>query len=172
MILKHSVIRLFVLIILNYHAISLSTSYTGANATVFVPAKEDCELIKIPFCKNLPYNQTSKLNLNGRINQNQVLNELTRYERLYKLNCSIFFESFICNYHLPLCTIRPLLPCYELCKRVKNDCLAILNQNNYDWPDELECRQFRTYEETRMCFLPRNFGQSSTITIAHRQKSH
>ena len=129
--------------------------------------KEDCELIRISFCYNLPYNLTSKLNLNTRINQNQILNKLTKYERLYKLNCSIFFESFICNYHLPTCSIKPLLPCNELCTSVKNDCLSILNQNNYDWPDELDCNQFDTYEKTRICFVSPNFFEKIQTTTSN-----
>ena len=91
---------------------------------------------------------------------------------MYKWNCSIFFEPFICNYYLPYCSIKPLLPCNELCTRVKNDYLSILNQNNYDWPDELDCEQFDTYETTEKCFAPPNFfDETPTTTSNSTQKN-
>ena len=120
------------------------------------PKRESCEQIEVPFCRNLPYTRTSKFDADGRrIDQRLIINELTKYELFFKFNCSSFFESFICSYHLPLCSVHPLLPCRELCQQVRRDCFQAITENHFDWPDELECHKFQAYKETRMCFKPK-----------------
>lgn len=118
---------------------------------------EKCEEIRVPLCRNLPYTRTSKLNAYGRVDQSRIIDDLSKYEHYFKLNCSTFFESFVCSYHLPLCSTHSLLPCSELCQQVHRDCSQAITA----WPSELECDKFPAYKKTKMCFKPKELDQAA-----------
>lgn len=152
MILKLPVFVLALLIVVSQHASAETlVSMRVRNEHIATAKNEKCEDIRVPLCRHLPY---TRFNTNGdRVDQNQILNELSKYEHYFKLNCSAFFESFICSYHLPLCSKYQLLPCKELCQQVQRDCSPEIAEN--EWPDELKCHKFQAYKDTRMCFKPK-----------------
>lgn len=145
-------VYLFVLAVLSQQVSAgklLSYRVTGESAF----DEAECKDIDIPLCNRLPYNRTSKNNLYGEIETEQVLEELAKYDRLFKFKCSVFLELLVCSYYLPICASKPLLPCKELCHIVQNDCEPQLNANNFHWPDELDCDKFVTHQETKLCFM-------------------
>ena len=124
-----------------------------------VPQK--CQPINLPFCNILPYNVTKLPNQLKQETQAAVKASLDTEEikTLVRTNCSDSLVFFLCAFHLPICIEefnRPILPCRSLCEKVRSDCLPTIKRFGRDWPIDVDCNKFLTYERN-VCVKPEVF---------------
>ncbi|XP_078383094.1 uncharacterized protein LOC144665681 isoform X2 [Oculina patagonica] len=83
-----------------------------------------CEPIRIPLCKNMPYNSVQFPNLLKHQTQEEAMLVASELVPLVKAGCSSSMESFLCSVLAPPCngTQKPIPPCKGLCKRATKTC--------------------------------------------------
>lgn len=116
-----------------------------------------CEPVKIPMCKFMPYNMTRMPNhLHHSTQQNAVL-AIEPYQELVDTNCSDRLVFFLCSMFAPICTVQfqqdPIPPCRRVCERARKGCEPIMNHYNVSWPDALDCQRLPMYERG-VCISP------------------
>ncbi|KAK9879425.1 hypothetical protein WA026_006493 [Henosepilachna vigintioctopunctata] len=119
-----------------------------------LPHHDKCQPITVPFCKDIPYNQTIMPNILGHATQEEAGLLVHQLFPLVKINCSVHFQFFMCSVFLPVCTIleHPLPPCRPLCLAVKDGCEGIMTKFGFDWPQYLACEQYpMTSSSDRLC---------------------
>ncbi|XP_059480287.1 frizzled-7-like [Neocloeon triangulifer] len=127
-----------------------------------------CEPLKVPFCQDLPYNQTFVPTIqNLQMTQEDVDYELNYYSSLVNANCSAGLRLFVCSVYAPVCSALEsrIPPCRSLCLSALNDCHSFMNQTNFDWPDILDCDKFPADDDGSACLsnegVKNNFSASS-----------
>ncbi|VEN48600.1 unnamed protein product [Callosobruchus maculatus] len=123
-------------------ALHSSTRITDSEDSI--PKHGKCQTITIPFCNNIPYNETYLPNILGHQTQDEAGMEVHQYFPLLKINCSVDIQFFLCSVFVPVCTIldRPLPPCRSLCLSARHGCEEFMNQFSFRWPDFLNCDNF------------------------------
>lgn len=128
--------------------------------------KNKCELIKIDYCKSLPYNATQLPNLLGHRTQDDAGQDITSFMPLVKIKCSPDLEFFLCTLYFPLCTILefPLPPCRHVCESARV-CEEYLKQFEISWPEAFECSKFPENTNNALCVSDPNSSTTATPTI-------
>ncbi|XP_046907304.1 uncharacterized protein LOC124488630 [Hypomesus transpacificus] len=111
---------------------------------VSIPAQQEpCELITVPMCQNLSYNQTTMPNTLGHKSQSEVTVQIAALEPLVKSVCSAELRFFLCSVHTPQCVEGVAQrPCRSLCERVRQQCQSLLEKPGMSWPHQLTCDSF------------------------------
>lgn len=134
-----------------------STSISSMNG---FSSTRKCELITIPMCKNLDYNQTVFPNLLGHTTQSEANPAISQFNPLIKVKCSEDIRLFLCTVYAPVCTVleKPIQPCRELCLSAKNGCESLMKKFGFQWPEQLDCNKFPV---TDLC-VGKNSSESSS----------
>ncbi|XP_062264422.1 frizzled-7-like [Platichthys flesus] len=108
------------------------------------PRRSSCEPITIPLCTDISYTETIMPNLLGHNTQEEAGREMSQFDPLLKTKCSRELRFFLCSMYAPVCTVleEAIPPCRSLCKRVKKRCQKRMNKFGYQWPDQLNCKNF------------------------------
>jgi len=130
-------------IIIQILALALVGAAKATRSSVY-KMNDRCETIKIPICKDIPYNQTMFPNLMGNHEQDEAATQIHQYHPLIKIKCSADIQLFLCSMYAPLCTIldKPLKPCRDLCESARKGCESLMKKFGYNWPDAFDCSKF------------------------------
>lgn len=117
-----------------------------------------CESVKIPLCRNMPYNRTRMPNLMHHSTQENAILAVEQYEVLAKTSCSEMIVFYLCSLYAPICTgmdfqTDAVPPCRSVCERVKTDCEPLLNRYNVSWPEAFDCSELPQYDRG-VCITP------------------
>jgi len=128
-----------------------------------LPHHERCEPITIPFCQEMPYNQTIMPNLLNQQKQEDAGLEVHVYFPLVKVNCSPDLQFFLCSVYAPVCTVLdyPIPPCRSLCLSAKNGCEGLMNRFGFQWPEGLDCNKYPSPQDGKICV-----GENKTSSSA------
>ncbi|XP_046552405.1 secreted frizzled-related protein 3-like [Haliotis rubra] len=123
----------------------------------FIDRLEQCEPIKIPQCRSMPYNMTRMPNLHRHSSQENARLAFERFELLLNQNCSETLLFFLCSIYVPICTISfqpdPIPPCKGVCEKARAGCEPVMNAYNVSWPEALDCSRLPRYERG-VCVSP------------------
>ncbi|XP_056374408.1 secreted frizzled-related protein 4 [Hyla sarda] len=116
-----------------------------------------CETVRIPMCKEMPWNITRMPNhLHHSTQENAVL-AIEQYQELVDINCSPVLSFFLCAMYAPICTLEflhdPIKPCKSVCQRAKDGCEPIMKRYNHSWPENLACDDLPIYDRG-VCISP------------------
>ncbi|MEE6465760.1 hypothetical protein FKM82_006678 [Ascaphus truei] len=116
-----------------------------------------CETVRIPMCRNMPWNITRMPNhLHHSTQENAVL-AIEQYQELVEINCSPVLSFFLCAMYAPICTLEflhdPIKPCKSVCQRAKDGCEPIMKRYNHSWPENLACDDLPVYDRG-VCISP------------------
>lgn len=105
---------------------------------------EKCELITIPLCKDIQYNQTIMPNLLNHQKQDDAGLEVHQFFPLVKVQCSTYLKFFLCTMYAPVCTMldEAIPPCRSLCIQARTGCETLMNRFGFQWPETLDCQKF------------------------------
>ncbi|XP_064101710.1 secreted frizzled-related protein 3-like [Macrobrachium nipponense] len=116
-----------------------------------------CEEIKIPMCRNMPYNLTRLPNLLHHSTQENAQLAVDQFELLRWTKCSDQLEFFLCSMYAPICTVEFLSeaipPCRSVCEAARKGCEPLLARFNIPWPSNLECTSLPLYDRG-VCITP------------------
>lgn len=103
-----------------------------------------CEAIRIPLCKNLPYNITIMPTILNHLNQEDAGLELSRFSSLVESQCSPYLRFFLCVIYAPVCTVleEAIPPCRSLCTKARDGCESSMERLRMGWPARLACENF------------------------------
>ncbi|XP_028414352.1 frizzled-9-like [Dendronephthya gigantea] len=124
-----------------------------------------CELLTIEPCKNLGYNMTTMPNHLGHDTQWEAGQKIVEYKPLMSVGCSGLIRHFICSAFAPMCTEDvpyPVYACRSMCERSKRDCIDILKQFGYGWPEKFKCSGFPVYGHKSVCMTPGPKGKKNS----------
>lgn len=123
-----------------------------------------CELIRIPFCMDLQYNETIMPNLLDHENQEVAGLDVHQYFPLVKVKCSPALQLFLCSLFFPLCTVldKPLPPCRSLCTSARIGCESLMNNFGFPWPDNFDCDKFPESGKSDLCFGENDTSSSTS----------
>lgn len=123
----------------------------------FIDRLEQCEPIKIPQCRSMPYNMTRMPNLLHHSSQENARLAFEQFEMLLNKNCSEALLFFLCSIYVPICTVSfqpdPIPPCKGVCEKARAGCEPIMNAYNVSWPEALDCSRLPRYERG-VCVSP------------------
>ena len=128
-------------------------------AAVYAGPIQKCELIdKDVICQCQGYNLTHFPN-DRFSSQSRAKIQFAQFENLIRTNCSPYLVTFLCSRYFPPCSpdwhnIDYILPCRELCEKVRSDCEPILQQYGAKWSQELACGTFQSINTTRSSGIP------------------
>ncbi|XP_053114862.1 secreted frizzled-related protein 4 [Hemicordylus capensis] len=116
-----------------------------------------CEPVRIPMCRNMPWNITRMPNhLHHSTQENAVL-AIEQYQELVAVGCSPVLSFFLCAMYAPICTVEflhdPIKPCKSLCQRARDGCEPIMKRYNHSWPEGLACEELPVYDRG-VCIAP------------------
>ena len=119
-------------------------SRTTALIPVSSPVTTKCEPIRVPLCRDMPYNQTVVPNLLGHRNQKNAAIEVSQFFPIVRSQCSPYIRFFLCSLYAPICTVLQdaIPPCRSLCTLAKRGCEQLMNRFGFQWPDSFECSKF------------------------------
>ncbi|ROT61709.1 hypothetical protein C7M84_020487 [Penaeus vannamei] len=105
---------------------------------------EKCEVLRIPICKDMPYNMTIVPNLLNHNSQEEAGLEVHQFVPLVDAQCSPDLQNFLCSVYAPFCNAqgRPIPPCQRFCVSARDGCETLMNQFGFRWPESLECGKY------------------------------
>ena len=128
-----------------------------SSSASFVGRLDQCEPIKIPQCRAMPYNMTKMPNLLYHNRQENAKLAFEQFEILLEQNCSDVLLFFLCSIYVPICTIAfqqdPIPPCKGVCEKARAGCEPLMNAYNVSWPEALDCSRLPRYERG-VCVSP------------------
>lgn len=122
---------------------------------VYANPLQKCEEIdKDVICQCRGYNLTYFPN-DRFTSQSRAKVQFSQFENLIRTNCSPYLVTFLCSRYFPPCnpdwpTFNYILPCRDLCEKVRSDCEPILQQFGAKWSQELTCGNFMFMNETEV----------------------
>lgn len=129
-----------------------------------------CQLISIPLCSDIAYNQTIMPNLLGHADQDQAGLEVHQFYPLVEVQCSTELRFFLCSIYAPVCTLleRAIPPCRSLCERARRGCEALMNTFGFQWPEKLRCGNFPVDGGSQICV---GFSGAEVATLPPRAQT-
>ncbi|KAM9307538.1 secreted frizzled-related protein 4 [Gastrophryne carolinensis] len=116
-----------------------------------------CETVRIPMCKDMPWNITRMPNHLHHSTQENAILAIEQYQELVEINCSPVLGFFLCAMYAPICTLEflhdPIKPCKSVCQRAKDGCEPIMKRYNHSWPENLACDDLPVYDRG-VCIAP------------------
>nr|XP_006819459.1 PREDICTED: uncharacterized protein LOC102805162 [Saccoglossus kowalevskii] len=135
---------------------------TESVSTSQLALSPQCEDITVSFCQGLSYSQTGFPNMFGHQTQEEAEVLLQEYILLTLTNCYEHLNLAICATLFPPCVNDNIIPpCQSLCRGVQEGCGTILDQYNYEWPEEFECSNFPDEDNEDVCI-----GYQPEVTTA------
>lgn len=130
---------------------------------ISTPEHGFCQLISIPICKDIAYNETIMPNLLGHTNQEEAGLEVHQFYPLVKVQCSTELKFFLCSIYAPVCTVleQAIPPCRTLCERARQGCEALMNRFGFQWPEGLRCENFPVHGGGEICVGPNETDSDS-----------
>uniref|UniRef100_A0A0K8S350 Frizzled-7-A n=1 Tax=Lygus hesperus TaxID=30085 RepID=A0A0K8S350_LYGHE len=124
--------------------LSLTAGCWGYKRGPELPHHGRCEPITVPFCKEIPYNDTIMPNLLNHVKQEDAGLDVHQFFPLVKIKCNPELQFFLCSVYVPVCTIleRPIPPCRSLCLSARRGCDEVMLRFGFPWPEALECSNF------------------------------
>ncbi|XP_078533869.1 secreted frizzled-related sequence protein 4-like [Lissotriton helveticus] len=111
-----------------------------------------CEAIRIPMCRNMPWNITRMPSHLHHSTQENAILAIEQYEELVNINCSPVLGFFLCAMYSPIWTLEflhnPIKPCKSLCQRARDGCEPLMKRNNHVWPESLACDDLPVYDRS------------------------
>ena len=103
-----------------------------------------CEPIRVPMCKDMPYNETIVPNLLNHQSQDDAGLELAQFIPIVRSQCSRVMPVFLCYFYVPVCTVldEPIPPCRSICQQARIECEPTMTKFGFQWPDSLNCEKF------------------------------
>lgn len=92
-------------------------------------------------CDGLHYNMTLFPNFFNHGTQGEAFSEIISFRPLVQFGCASELSLFLCSLYAPPCNV-PRRPCKELCERIKNSCLPVLQEFGMPWPKKIACDKF------------------------------
>ncbi|XP_061192912.1 uncharacterized protein LOC133201145 [Saccostrea echinata] len=119
-----------------------------------------CQVIKVPMCKDMPYNYTI---LPNHKNQDDIGLQLSTFTPLVQYGCSPQLKYFLCASYLPKCTEQgeAIRPCRSNCNEVRNGCEPILMRFGFLWPESLACDKLPESGTCSQEAMPRQIDSST-----------
>lgn len=119
------------------------------------PPIGSCEPIRdVSLCLGVDWKNASFPNLRQQSTQVEANLELNGYTPLILQGCSNAIVHFLCAVYAPLCVSIPginipltLAPCREVCEYVREGCEPVLIENDFQWPQHLDCDNFPAAED-------------------------
>ncbi|XP_071959169.1 uncharacterized protein [Antedon mediterranea] len=130
---------------LNCEALPTEECFDGgfsSEVSTMPPQVDDqCEPITIPMCTDIGYTHTRMPNMARHRTQETAGLVIHQFYPLVKVECSPAMKVFLCGAYAPNCSVEspPKRPCRWLCEMARDECLSLMNQFGFDWPNELEC---------------------------------
>ncbi|XP_063780959.1 secreted frizzled-related protein 4 [Pseudophryne corroboree] len=116
-----------------------------------------CETVRIPLCRDMPWNITRMPNHLHHSTQENAILAIEQYQELVDIKCSPVLSFFLCAMYAPICTLEflhdPIKPCKSVCQRAKDGCEPIMKRYNHSWPDNLACDDLPVYDRG-VCIAP------------------
>ncbi|CAK8674746.1 unnamed protein product [Clavelina lepadiformis] len=116
-----------------------------------------CELITLPLCSKIEYNETLFPNILGHKNQEEAGLEVNQFYPLVKIDCYKHLKHFLCSVYVPMCSAYKglLPPCRHMCVQARRGCEDVMNDFGFEWPNALDCTKFPVKKnEGDICFGP------------------
>ena len=126
---------------------------------VYASPLQKCEVIDNDvICQCQGYNFTYFPN-DRFSSQSRAKVQFSQFENLIRTNCSPYLVTFLCSRYFPPCNplwhnIDYILPCRELCQKVRSDCEPVLQQYGAKWSQELSCDAFQSVNDTQSSGVP------------------
>ena len=109
---------------------------------------------------------------NTTVSAMQQRNNIDDFNLLINVHCSCFTHLFVCLTHYPFCSadakIPLLLPCRSVCEDVFDNCIKYYIALNLDWPQHLNCSNFRRH--SALCIKPSSSTPSSISPTTSAQE--
>jgi len=107
---------------------------------------DSCEPVTAGKCNKL-YNSTIFPNkVCDFDSQGDAVKQFNSFERLMATKCSPSLSTFLCSYYFPPCPndgkCSSVGPCDDLCVEVRTACEPVMKDNDYEWPEYLNCTKF------------------------------
>ncbi|XP_064388786.1 frizzled-5-like [Halichondria panicea] len=102
-------------------------------------------------CKTVGYNMTSLPNLFNHSTQQEAEAFFNKIAPIFHTSCSVYLAHFLCSATHPICfpnQFQQIHPCRELCTAVRETCIPTLRQIGLEWPDELDCTLYSSYQDS------------------------
>ncbi|XP_053323313.1 secreted frizzled-related protein 4 [Spea bombifrons] len=116
-----------------------------------------CETVRIPMCKDMPWNITRMPNHLHHSTQENAILAIEQYQELVDTSCSPVLSFYLCSMYAPICTLEflhdPIKPCKSVCQRAKDSCEPIMKRYNHSWPENLACDDLPVYDRG-VCISP------------------
>uniref|UniRef100_A0A0P4W0I8 FZ domain-containing protein n=1 Tax=Scylla olivacea TaxID=85551 RepID=A0A0P4W0I8_SCYOL len=129
-------------------------SFLGTALAQFGP---QCEEIKIPMCRQMPYNLTRLPNLLHHSTQENAQLAIEQFKLLGWTKCSDQLEFFLCSMYAPICTVdfvsEAIPPCRSVCEDARDGCEPLLAKFDIPWPPALACEALPWYDRG-VCITP------------------
>ncbi|XP_014668494.1 PREDICTED: secreted frizzled-related protein 3-like [Priapulus caudatus] len=116
-----------------------------------------CESIKIPMCRSMPYNMTRMPNLLHHSTQENAILAIDRFYMLVQTKCSEHLLFFLCAIYAPICTLefQAVPPCRGVCESARAGCEPLLTRYGLTWPENLDCDLLELPQYDRgVCIAP------------------
>ncbi|CAF1117584.1 unnamed protein product [Rotaria sordida] len=126
--------------------------------------QQQCQAITYYECKNIGYNQTYLPNKFNHQDQKDVALVINQFTALIAVGCSSELRFLLCSIYMPLCLpnySETILPCREVCERVRTPCESYYKRYGFLWPDALKCEQYPSSYENPICMDPKKNEISS-----------
>ena len=136
--------------------------------------QKKCEKITIPLCKDVGYSLTYMPNRFGHKTQFDAGLIIHQFSPLVLINCSSLLKHFICSLYAPLCDPvyhKTVEPCRSLCEEVRNKCEKVMVENGFNWPSHLECSNFPTRDNNKICMKPNESNKTIARSNTKRDES-
>lgn len=120
---------------------TLTVTVLLVSCVALVGAGLQCEPIKIPMCRSMPYNMTRMPNLLHHSTQENAILAIDRFYVLVQTECSEHLLFFLCAMYAPICTLefQAVPPCRKVCQKAREGCEPLLQRYGLSWPDNLDC---------------------------------
>ncbi|XP_063054494.1 frizzled-1-like [Engraulis encrasicolus] len=103
-----------------------------------------CEPLDVPFCNDLPYNQTIMPHVFGqKKTQEEAALEISMFWPLIGDQCSAALKPFLCSVYAPQCESgKARAPCKTTCEAARQGCEPFMKEQDFAWPEALNCDKF------------------------------
>lgn len=146
---------------------------------VYANPLQKCEAIdKDVLCQCRGYNLTHFPN-DRFSSQSGAKIQFSQFQNLIRTNCSPYLIDFLCSRYFPPCSphwrkFNYILPCRELCEKVKKDCEPVLRRYNAQWSQDLACDGFKSVNDTQPnsppCIDTKTLSTASTKMVCENKE--
>ncbi|CAF4582770.1 unnamed protein product [Rotaria sp. Silwood1] len=141
---------------------------------ISIKSQPQCQAITYYECKSIGYNQTYLPNKFNHQDQKDVALVINQFTALLAVGCSSELRFLLCSIYMPLCLpnySETILPCREVCERVREPCESYYIRYGFLWPDALKCEQYPSINDNPICMDPKKDEVSRKPILKSRSSS-